>query len=95
MRTNFLERTKGYPKDDLFHSPTQRSTYARSDAQEFFAEAFAVFHGGDDRMKARLLDQAPEVFHMLEADAKKNGVDHPDVAALKKIKPLYDDLPDE
>jgi hypothetical protein len=95
MYDAYKARTKGYPKDDFFHSPTQNPWYGRSDAAEFFGEAFSVFHGGDERMKARLLEQAPEVFYLLQADADANGLPHSKVADLKQVKPLYDDLPDE
>ncbi len=85
MYDAYVARSDGYLKDDLFHSPTQRTTYARRNAQEFFGEAFAVFRGGDPSMQKKLLEQAPEIYFMLEADAKKNGAPVPDRKALEKL----------
>lgn len=90
----YNKRFDSFPKDEHFHTPTQSDTYARSDPNEFYAEAFATFHGGSDEMKARLLDQAPEIYAILEADAKKQGLKVPDRASLKG-KTNYTGLPNE
>lgn len=90
----YHKRFDSYPKDEHFHTPTQSDSYARSDPNEFYAEAFATFHGGTEEMKARLLDQAPEIYEILEKDAKKQGLKVPDRAALKG-KTNYTGLPNE
>ncbi|MFT3708578.1 MAG: hypothetical protein QM817_13080 [Archangium sp.] len=90
----YSDRFGSFPKDEHFHTPTQSDSYARSDASEFYAEAFATFHGGSEEMQARLLDQAPEIYKLLEADAKKQGLPVPDRTALKG-KTNYTGLPNE
>jgi hypothetical protein len=90
----YSDRFGSFPKDEHFHTPTQSDSYARSDASEFYAEAFATFHGGSEEMQARLLDQAPEIYKLLEADAKQQGLPVPDRKALKG-KTNYTGLPNE
>ncbi|MFT3840592.1 MAG: hypothetical protein QM723_26625 [Myxococcaceae bacterium] len=82
MYEAYKERAKGILHQDQFHSPTQNNYYALKNAQEFFGEAFAVFHGGDPAMQAKLREEAPEMYYFLKADAKANGVPLPDEKAM-------------
>ena len=44
-----------------------------------------VYHGTDEVAQARLLTLAPEMFFILEADAKTNKMPRLDVKALDKV----------
>ncbi len=85
MYKAYVKRTENTPTSMLPASENARSSYAKSSPSEFYAEAFAIFHGDDPQAQARLLTFAPEVFSLLQADAKANGLPTLDEAALAKV----------
>jgi hypothetical protein len=69
-----------------FNSGDAVDLYATTSVKEFFAEAFAAFHSGDEVQQALLLKQAPEAYFFFEGLAKKTGVAYPDVDHLRTVK---------
>lgn len=65
---------RGTLREDVFKTEYARDAYARTNAQEFFAEGFAVFHGSDAKQKENLRFQAPELYFYLKADAEARGL---------------------
>jgi hypothetical protein len=55
-------------REQQFGTPGTREGYSQKNAQEFYAEAFAVFHAGDKEQRERLEVEAPELFHLLEKE---------------------------
>lgn len=77
-------------REQSFDNPSTREGYSKTSPAEFYAEGYSVFHGGREWNQARLLYYAPELYELLEAEAKKEGLDVPDrskiEAALKEQK---------
>jgi len=85
-REKFLARVENVQDDDLFNSGNARDGYARKSPEEFYAEAYATYHGSDTQQQARLLAYAPEMFFILQADAKANKMPVLDVKVLEDTK---------
>jgi hypothetical protein len=56
-------------RENRFGTPGTREGYSMRDAREFYAEGYAVFHGGDAEQRTRLREQAPELYHLLAREA--------------------------
>jgi hypothetical protein len=67
-----------------------REGYSKDSPREFYAEGYSVFHSGNEWNQARLLYYAPELYELLETEAKQEGLGVPDrskiEAALKEQK---------
>jgi hypothetical protein len=61
-------RNRRFLREERFGTPGAREGYSLLNVEEFYAEGFAVFHGGDEDQRARLLAQAPELYHLLESE---------------------------
>jgi hypothetical protein len=55
---------------DRFGTPGTRPGYSQRSVADFYAEGFAVFHSGDEDQRFKLKALAPELFHLLEQEAK-------------------------
>lgn len=77
-------------REQSFDNPSTREGYSKQSPREFYAEGYSVFHGGREWNQARLLYYAPELYALLEAEAKQQGLAVPDrakiQAALKEQK---------
>lgn len=69
-------------REQSFDNPSTREGYSKSSTREFYAEGYSVFHGGKPRNQARLLYYAPELYELLEAEAKEEGLPVPDRSEL-------------
>lgn len=74
-----LEMRDAYKKrllqrEDAFDNPGTREGYSRTSVAEFYAEGYSVYHGHCDMCQARMLDLAPELFEVLEREAKQFGL---------------------
>ena len=65
-------------REESFDNPSTRESYSKRSVREFYAEGYSVFHGGREWNQARLLYYAPELYEMLETEAKEEGLDVPD-----------------
>jgi hypothetical protein len=82
-----LERYKRWKlREESFDNPSTREGYSKSSPREFYAEGYSVFHGGREWNQARLLYYAPELYELLEAEAKQEGLDIPDRAKLEAAR---------
>jgi hypothetical protein len=89
--SEMLERYKKWSlREQSFDNPSTREGYSKTSPAEFYAEGYSVFHGGKEWNQARLLYYAPELYELLEAEAKQEGLGVPDRskidAALKEQK---------
>jgi hypothetical protein len=69
-------------REQSFDNPSTREGYSKASSKEFYAEGYSVFHGGKEWNQARLLYYAPELYDLLEAEAKEEGLSIPDRTAL-------------
>jgi hypothetical protein len=87
VRLPISEMLKRYKKWSLreqsFDNPSTREGYSKSSPAEFYAEGYSVFYGGKEWNQARLLYYAPELYELLEAEAKREGLDVPDRSAIE------------
>jgi hypothetical protein len=58
--------------------------HVTSDVVEFYAEGYSVFHGGNVDAQAQLLCDAPELYQLLETEAKGQKLSVPDRVTLEK-----------
>jgi len=65
-----------------FDNPSTSVIHSKVSPTEFYAEGYSVFHGGKIDSQARLLYYAPELYNLLEAEAKKEGLPIPDRSAI-------------
>ena len=67
-----LEAYRGRPvlREDRFGTTGTREGYSMRSPQEFYAEGYAVFHVGTADQKAAFELQAPELFHLIEREAR-------------------------
>jgi hypothetical protein len=89
--SEMFERYKKWKlREQSFDNPSTREGYSKTSPKEFYAEGYSVFHGGREWNQARLLYYAPELYELLEAEAKQQGLGVPDrtkiEAALKEQK---------
>jgi hypothetical protein len=89
--SEMFERYKKWKlREQSFDNPSTREGYSKTSPKEFYAEGYSVFHGGREWNQARLLYYAPELYELLEAEAKQQGLSVPDrskiEAALKEQK---------
>ena len=87
--SEMFERYKKWQlREQSFDNPSTREGYSKTSPKEFYAEGYSVFHGGKEWNQARLLYYAPELYELLEAEAKQQGLGVPDrsqiEAALKE-----------
>jgi hypothetical protein len=81
--SEMLERYKKWTlREQSFDNPSTRAGYSKSSPREFYAEGYSVFHGGCIECQARLLYYAPELYNLLEGEAKKEGLPVPDRSQL-------------
>lgn len=84
----FARYKKWQLREQSFDNPSTREGYSKTSPKEFYAEGYSVFHGGKEWNQARLLYYAPELYELLEAEAKQQGLGVPDrskiEAALKE-----------
>jgi hypothetical protein len=74
-----------YKKQAILHEQAFDITgviHSKSTVKEFYAEGYSVFHSDEIGHQARLLYYAPELYHLLEAEAKKEGLPIPDRSAI-------------
>ncbi len=69
-------------REQSFDNPSTRDGYSKSSEREFYAEGYSVFHSGRPWNQARLLYYAPELYELLEAEAKEQGLPIPDRSEL-------------
>jgi hypothetical protein len=89
--SEMLERYKKWGlREQSFDNPSTKEGYSKTSPREFYAEGYSVFHGGREWNQARLIYYAPELYELLEAEAKEEGLDVPDrskvEAAMKEQK---------
>jgi hypothetical protein len=89
--TDIFDRYKKWKlREQSFDNPSTREGYSKRSPKEFYAEGYSVFHGGKEWNQARLLYYAPELYELLEAEAKQQRLGVPDrsriEAALKEQK---------
>ena len=89
--SEMLERYKKWSlREQSFDNPSTKEGYSKRSPREFYAEGYSVFHSGREWNQARLLYYAPELYELLEAEAKEEGLDVPDrskvEAAMKEQK---------
>jgi hypothetical protein len=65
-------------RENNFDNPSTRESHSKSSPREFYAEGYSVFHSGREGNQARLLYYAPELYELLEAEAKQEGLPVPD-----------------
>ncbi len=65
-----------------FASSKTDPEHVTSDVREFYAEGYSVFHGGDEDAQAKLLCDAPELYQLLEEEAKTAKLAIPDRGKL-------------
>jgi hypothetical protein len=89
-----FERYKKWKlREQSFDNPSTQENYSKSSPREFYAEGYSVFHGGREWNQARLLYYAPELYELLEAEAKQEGLDIPDRAKIEAAR-KEQNLPD-
>jgi len=71
-------------KEFAFDNPTTKEGYSKTTSREFFAEGHSVFHGPHTSAQARLLHYAPELYNLLESQAKTLSLRVPDREVLKR-----------
>jgi hypothetical protein len=77
--SEMLERCRRWKlREQSFDNPATRESYSKRSPREFYAEGYSVFHGGREWNQARLLYYAPELYELLEIEAKEEGLDVPD-----------------
>ena len=69
-------------REQRFNSGTAKEGYSYKNPREFWAEGWAVFHGGNGTEQRKLLLNSPELFYALKFDAMKNGAPVPDERRL-------------
>jgi hypothetical protein len=89
--SEMFERYKKWAlREASFDNPSTRESYSKTSPREFYAEGYSVFHSGREFNQARLLYYAPELYELLEAEAKQEGLAVPDrskvEAAMKEQK---------
>lgn len=71
LKEMFEAYKKRVPRRELsFDGPSTSEGLSTKSVREFYAEGYAVFHGSNDFSKARLLRYAPELYDLLEKEAK-------------------------
>jgi Domain of unknown function (DUF4157) len=70
-------------RENNFDNPSTRESYSKSSPREFYAEGYSVFHSGREWNQARLLYYAPELYELLEAEAKQEGLPVPDRSKIE------------
>jgi Domain of unknown function (DUF4157) len=94
VRLTISEMLARYKKwklhEQSFDNPSTREGRSKGSEREFYAEGYSVFHGDKEWNQARLLYYAPELYELLEAEAKQEGLAIPDrskiEAAIKEQK---------
>jgi hypothetical protein len=71
------------PRENAFDLGA-RSGYSLSSPQEFYAEGYAAFHSNQETNQARMLAYAPELFGLLESEAKQGRLPTPNRTSLAK-----------
>ena len=69
-------RARPYAREQRFRSAGVAEGYSLGNLRDFYAEAFAVFHGNvadewQRQQRERLRTQAPEIFHVLERESSR------------------------
>jgi hypothetical protein len=72
-------------REQNFDNPSTRESHSKKSVQEFYAEGYSVFHGASEWNQAMLLYYAPELYNMLEDEAKREGLDLPVRSNLEAI----------
>jgi hypothetical protein len=67
-----------------FDNPATREGYSRRSPREFYAEGYSVFHGPHVSAQARLLHFAPELYELLEREARDQNLPTPDRSRLQQ-----------
>lgn len=82
--SEMLERYRSWKlREQCFDNPTTRESHSKASPREFYAEGYSVFHGGSEWSQAKLLYYAPELYNLLEAEAKQEGLTVPDRAKVE------------
>lgn len=77
--SDMLARYKQWKlREQSFDNPSTREGYSKSSPREFYAEGYSVFHSNNISSQGRLLYYAPELYELLESEAKHEGLDIPD-----------------
>jgi hypothetical protein len=73
--SEMLERYRRWQlRGDKFDFPSLEDSHSKKDVKEFYAEGYSVFHSDSERDQAMLLYYAPELYNMLEDEAKQEGL---------------------
>ena len=67
-----------------FENSGTKEGHSLNSVQDFYAEGYSVFHGGNDTAKAKLLYSAPELYNYLEKEAKRYKLKIPNRSELQK-----------
>jgi hypothetical protein len=78
MYRRFLER----PATGLFGNPMTDPEEVQTNVREFYAEGYSVFHGDHEDAQAQLLCYAPELYQLLEKEAREAKLAIPDRGKL-------------
>jgi Domain of unknown function (DUF4157) len=73
-------------REHSFDNPSTKESYSKTSSREFYAEGYSVFHGGREWNQARLLYYAPELYELLEIEAKHGDLDIPDRSKLETAR---------
>ena len=84
MLKKYKDRLPHPVKEHTFESPVTAEKHSLKSTAEFYAEGYNVFHGHYLSGQARLLKYAPELYKLLEKEAKKNGLPIPDRKEVEK-----------
>jgi hypothetical protein len=71
-------------RENSFDNPNTREGYSRGRVREFYAEGYSVFGGSSIASKSKLLHRAPELYSLLEREARGQGLPIPDREALER-----------
>ena len=76
-------RRRARLRENSFDNPRTREGYSKRNVREFYAEGYAVFHGSSGASKSRMLHRAPELYSLMEREARSHGLAVPDRSALE------------
>jgi len=72
------------PRRELSFGGASREGYSRRSPQEFYAEGYTVFQGPYPIQQARMYRYAPELYLLLQAEARAEGMSVPDLATVQR-----------
>jgi hypothetical protein len=78
---------KTFKSDQCFDHPITRTCHSVRSVGDFYAEAYSVFHGTNSEHKAKMRKFMPQIFAIIEKEAKSNGLAVPHQSRKKRQRP--------